>query len=74
MAEIDMNQVLATSQATTLDGMGKMFAMSADLQRGVATNKWDEPGLVEAQAAKELGKAGENPRYQPQTAPPATTE
>ena len=71
MPEIDLNAVLATSQATTLDGMGKMFALSTDLQRGIAAQKWDEPGLIEAAAAKELAKAGDNPRFQPQTAPAA---
>ena len=68
---VDIQSLLEASQAVTIDGMGKMFALHQDLQRGVALNKWDEPGLVEAQAAKELGKAGENPRYQPQTAPAA---
>jgi hypothetical protein len=71
MADVDFNEVISRSQATTIDGMGKMFAMSSDLQRGIATNKWDEVDLLQAAAAKELGKAGENPRYQPQTAPAA---
>jgi len=68
---IDLNELLLAGRAETLEGMGKMFALSTDLQRAVATNKWDEPGLVEAAAAKELAKAGENPRYQPQSSPAA---
>ena len=49
---VDIQELLLGSQAVTIDGMGKMFALHQDLQRGVALNKWDEPGLVEAQADK----------------------
>jgi superfamily II DNA/RNA helicase len=51
---VDFNEVIARSQATTLDGIGKMFALSADLQRGIFTKKADEVDPVQAAAIRQI--------------------
>lgn len=53
---VNFNEVLSRSQATTLDGMGKMFALAGDLQRGIFTKKADEVGPGEAAAIAALTK------------------
>ncbi len=55
---VDLAEVFAASQASTVDGMGKMFALSADLQRGVFTKKVDEIDQGQAIAMKEASKSG----------------
>lgn len=51
---VDFNEVIARSQATTLDGMGKMFALSGDLQRGIFTKHVDEVEALEAAATRQI--------------------
>ena len=51
---VDFNEVIARSQATTLDGMAKMFGLSADLQRGIFTKKADEIDPVQAAAIRQV--------------------
>ncbi len=51
---VNFNEVIARSQATTLDGMGKMFALATDLQRGVATKKFDEIDPVQAASIRQV--------------------
>ena len=45
---VNFNEVVARSQATTLDGMGKMYGLATDLQRGMFTKKMDEVDPVQA--------------------------
>lgn len=52
--DVNFNEVVARSQATTLDGMGKMFALAGDLQRAVATKKFDEVENLEAAATRQI--------------------
>ena len=51
---VDFNEVIARSQATTLDGMSKMFGLSSDLQRGIFTKKADEIDPVQAAAIRQV--------------------
>lgn len=51
---VDFNEVIARSQATTLDGISKMFGLSADLQRGIFTKKADEVDPVQAAAIRQV--------------------
>lgn len=51
---VDFNEVIARSQATTLDGMGKMFALSGDLQRGIFTKHADQLSGDETAAQRQL--------------------
>lgn len=53
-AHVDFNEVIARSQATTLDGMSKMFGLSSDLQRGIFTKKADEIDPVQAAAIRQV--------------------
>jgi hypothetical protein len=71
MPGIDMNELLQSSQALTFDMLGKGFGAQAARQAIIADRKFDETDLIQAQAAISLGKAGENPRYQPQSTPSA---
>ena len=70
---VDMQELLLGAQATNLQQIGVASEFSNSLLDRVSTKKFDEVDLVQASAAKELGKAGENPRYQPQTAPGAAS-
>lgn len=51
---VNFNEVIARSQATTLDGMGKMFGLAGDLQRGIFTKEMDEVDPVQAAAIKAI--------------------
>ena len=51
---VNFNEVIARSQATTLDGLGKMFALASDLQRAIATKKFDEIDPVQASAIRQV--------------------
>lgn len=51
---VDFNEVIARSQATTLDGMSKMFGLSTDLQRGIFTKKADEVDPVQAASIRAI--------------------
>lgn len=51
---VDFDEVISRSQATTLDALGKMFALSTDLQRGIFTKHVDEVEMVEAAATRQL--------------------
>ena len=51
---VDFNEVIARSQATTLDGISKMFGLSADLQRGIFTKKADEVDPAQAAAIRQV--------------------
>ena len=51
---VNFNEVIARSQATTLDGLGKMFALASDLQRAIATKKFDEIDPVQAAAIRQV--------------------
>ncbi|NIO42220.1 MAG: hypothetical protein GTO41_19950 [Burkholderiales bacterium] len=55
---VDLQELLLSSQALTLDQAGKNFVSHMDLQARIATNKFDEVDLLQAAAAKELGKMG----------------
>ncbi len=67
----DMSDVILNSQALTFDILGKGFTHLATRQAMIGDRKFDEVDLVQAAAAKELGKMGENPRYQPDSPPAA---
>ncbi len=54
----DLSTVCAATQAAGFAGMQMMFTLHQDLQRGVFLKKVDEVDLVQAAAAKELGKMG----------------
>ena len=69
-----MNEMIQTDQALTFALLGKGFGAQATRQAIIADRKFDETDLIQAQAAISLGKAGENPRYQPQTPPGANSE
>lgn len=68
---VDLNELLATEQASNLAQMGRAATFSHALLDRISAQKFDEPGVVEAVAIKEAGKTGENPRYQPQSTPAA---
>ncbi|ANS03329.1 hypothetical protein [uncultured Mediterranean phage uvDeep-CGR2-KM19-C37] len=72
MMAVDMGDVMNNSQALTVDILGKSFGHLATRAAMIGDRKFDETDLIQASAAKELGKAGENPRYQPQSAPAAS--
>lgn len=52
--QVNFNEVIARSQATTLDGMAKMFGLAADLQRGIFTKKADEIDPAQAAAIRQV--------------------
>ncbi len=68
---VDLGQVLAAEQGAAIASMARMAIQQADFQAKVFTRLEASIDLVEASAAQFLGKAGENPRYQPQSSPPA---
>ena len=51
---VDINEALKTSQAQTLDGMGKMFALTGDRQSSVFLKKADEPDILETTAMRQV--------------------
>lgn len=55
---VDLHELLMASQASTLDSAGKAHVQTMDLQAKVSIKKYDEVDLLQAAAAKELGKAG----------------
>ena len=68
---IELQELLLGEQASNLAAMARAHVNVMDLQQRISLKKYDEVDLLQAAAAKELGKAGENPRYQPQTIPAA---
>jgi hypothetical protein len=68
---VDLNELLSAEQASNLAAMARAHTQQMDFQQKVFTRLEATVDITEAAAAKELGKAGENPRYQPQTTPPA---
>lgn len=68
---VDLNELLQAEQASNIAAMARAHTQQMDFQQKVFTRLEATIDIVEAAAAKELGKAGENPRYQPQTTPPA---
>ena len=52
--EIDFNEFLKRSQATTLDGMGKMFGLTSDRQSSIFLKHVDEVNAIEAAAQRQL--------------------
>lgn len=60
-----LQEVMAASQATTIDLAGKAFALDMARQGKIADKKFDEVDLLQAAAAKELGKAGMHTDYPP---------
>ena len=55
---VNLQDLLLASQAGTLDSAGKGFVHAMNVLANIANKKFDEVGLVQAAAAKELGKAG----------------
>jgi len=47
---VNFNEVVARSQATTMDGLSKMFAMTSDRQSSIFLKKADEVDPVQAAA------------------------
>ena len=68
---VELQELLMAEQAANLAAMGRAHTQQMDFQQKVFTRLEATIDLVEAAAAQGLGKAGENPRYQPQTAPAA---
>ena len=68
---VDMNQLLATEQAQCMATVARGFGSQMTRLQVMADDKFDSVGFKEAQASSQLGKAGENPRYQPQSTPAA---
>ena len=55
---IDLQELLMTQQAGNLDSAAKAHIQTMDLQAKASIKKYDEVDLLQAAAAKELGKAG----------------
>ncbi len=55
---VDLNELLLGAQAATLDTAAKGHVQTMDLMAKVSIKKYDEVDLLQAAAAKELGKAG----------------
>ena len=68
---VDLNELLRGEQASNLAAMARAHTQQMYFQEKVFTRLEATVDLIEGAAAKSLGKAGENPRYQPQTTPPA---
>ncbi len=62
---VDLQELLLGNQAAILASSAQNFSQTMDLQNKVALNKFDEVALLEAAAAKDLGKMGADPRYLP---------
>ena len=52
--QVNFNEVVARSQATTLDGMGKMFALTGDRQSSIFLKHVDEIEGLEAAANRQV--------------------
>lgn len=72
MADVALQELLLGAQAQNLTQMGGASTFSHALLDRISAKKFDELDLLQAAAAKELGKAGENPRFQPQSEPSAS--
>ena len=71
MAEApDLNSAHLSSQALTLDVVGKQFALTSNRQSMIGDRKFDETDLIQAAAAKELTKSGQDPNFRPQSVGP----
>lgn len=68
---VDLQEILLGEQGACIQAMARASLQQMDFQAKVFTRLEATVDITEAAAAKELGKAGENPRYQPQTAPAA---
>ncbi len=68
---VELQELLLGEQAHSLQRMSGDFDDLAGVRSRAFLEKFVSVDLVEAAAAKELGKAGENPRFQPQSAPAA---
>ncbi|KKM14871.1 hypothetical protein LCGC14_1701770 [marine sediment metagenome] len=68
---VDLNEILMAEQGACIQAVARAHAQQMDFQAKVFTRLEASIDLVEASAAQFLGKAGENPRYQPQSSPPA---
>ncbi len=68
---VDLQELLLGSQGEGLQVAMNAHVQTMDWHDRATVKQFTEIGIVEAAAAKELGKAGENPRYQPQTSPAA---
>jgi len=64
---INLEDSIQASQALTIDVVGKQFALTSNRQTMIGDRKFDETDLIQAAAAKELTKSGENPRFGPQS-------
>lgn len=71
-APVDLNELLRGEQGAALAQMARASVFSHTLLDRISEKKFDEPGVIEAVAMTIAGKTGENPRYQPQTAPAAS--
>lgn len=58
MADVDLNEILKAEQASNLAAMARAHTQQMDFQQKVFTRLESAVDLVEAAAAKELGKAG----------------
>lgn len=55
---VDLQELLMSAQGANLDSAAKAHIQTMDLQAKVSIKKYDEVDLLQAAAAKELGKAG----------------
>lgn len=55
---VDLQELLMADQAGILASAGRAGVQTMDLQAKVSIKKYDEVDLLQAAAAKELGKAG----------------
>ena len=69
---VDLQELLMGEQGACVAAVGRASMQQMDFQAKVFTRLESQVDPIEASAAKELGKAGENPRYQPQTTPGAS--
>ena len=71
---IEIQELLLGEQAACLARYAGASQFSNALLDRISATKFDEPGITEAVAMTVAGKTGENPRYQPQTAPGAASD
>lgn len=55
---VNLQELLLGQQSATLDTAAKAHVQTMDLMAKVSIKKYDEVDLLQAAAAKELGKAG----------------
>ncbi len=55
---VNLQELLMADQAATLASAGRAHVQTMDLQAKTSVKKYDEVDLLQAAAAKELGKAG----------------